>query len=76
VHAADEDAREKARAIVATLLPPDRKGRSIAARRFDERSRAAAKALGAAYHAERLWLFLPSGDGLPEAQHPLELSRL
>ena len=24
------------------------------------------------YHAERFWLFLPSGDGLPEVQHPLE----
>ena len=32
----------------------------------------AAKALGAPYHAERLWLFLPAGDGLPEARHPLE----
>ena len=26
------------------------------------------------YHAERLWLFLPSSDGLPEVQHPLELA--
>ena len=26
------------------------------------------------YHAERFWLFLPSGDGLPEIQHPMELA--
>jgi hypothetical protein len=28
------------------------------------------------YHAERLWLFLPSGDGLPEVQHPLDLEEV
>jgi hypothetical protein len=28
--------------------------------------------MGGVYHAERFWLFLPSGDGLPEVQHPLE----
>ena len=25
-------------------------------------------------NTERFWLFLPSGDGLPEVQHPLELA--
>jgi LmbE family N-acetylglucosaminyl deacetylase len=74
VHVADEDARERAQAIVASLLPVDRKGRARAAQRFEARARAAAKALGGVYHAERFWLFLPSGDGLPEVQHPLELS--
>jgi hypothetical protein len=74
VHVADEDARQRAQAIVASLLPGDRKGRPRAAQRFDVRARAAAKALGGVYHAERFWLFLPSGDGLPEVQHPLELS--
>jgi hypothetical protein len=76
VHAADEDTRDRARAIVATLLPRDRQGRQRAARRFDARATAAAKRLGAAYHAERLWLFLPSGDGLPEVQHPMEMTEV
>jgi hypothetical protein len=74
VHVADEDARQRAQAIVASLLPVDRGGQPRAAQRFDARARAAAKALGGVYHAERFWLFLPSGDGLPEVQHPLELS--
>jgi LmbE family N-acetylglucosaminyl deacetylase len=72
VHVADEDARAVAQAIAASLLPVDRKGRPRAALRFEARARAAAKALGGVYHAERFWLFLPSGDGLPEVQHPLE----
>jgi len=33
---------------------------------LNARADSTAKALGAAYHAERLWLFLPSSDGLPE----------
>jgi LmbE family N-acetylglucosaminyl deacetylase len=74
VHAADEEARERARAIAASLLPRDRKGRARAAQRFESRARAASSALGGVYHAERFWLFLPSGDGLPEVQHPHELS--
>jgi hypothetical protein len=43
-----------------------------AARRFNSRAAAAAKRMGAVYHAERVWLFLPSGDGLAEVRHPLE----
>jgi len=76
VHAADEEARERARAIVGVLLPKDGKGRPRAANRFNACAAAAAKKLGGVYHAERLWLFLPSGDGLPEVQHPLELSEV
>jgi len=76
VHVADEDARERAQAIAASLLPADRKGRPRAAQRFESRARAAAKALGGVYHAERFWLFLPSGDGLPEIQHPLEMAQM
>ena len=30
------------------------------------------RGMGAVYHAERVWLFLPSGDGLSEVRHPLE----
>ena len=63
----------RARAIAEALLPADRHGRPRAAERFNARASAAAKKLGGVYHAERLWLFLPSGDGLPEIQHPLEL---
>ena len=76
VHAADEDARDRARAIVAMLLPKDSKGRPRAARRFDARASAVAKKLGGVYHAERFWLFLPSGDGLPEVQHPMEMTEV
>jgi LmbE family N-acetylglucosaminyl deacetylase len=76
VHAADEDARDQARAIAEALLPKDGKGRPRSAQRFNARAAATAKALGAVYHAERLWLFLPSGDGLPEVQHPLEMSEV
>jgi len=76
VHAADEDARDRARAIAATLLPKDAKGRPRAARRFNALASAAAKKLGGVYHAERFWLFLPSGDGLPEVQHPMEMTEV
>jgi LmbE family N-acetylglucosaminyl deacetylase len=65
VHVADEEARDRAQAIAASLLPADHRGRPRAARRFEARARAAAKALGGVYHAERLWLLLPSeGSGL------------
>jgi hypothetical protein len=74
VYAADEDTRDRARAIVATLLPRDARGRRRAARRFDACAAAAAKKLGGVYHAERLWLFLPSGDGVPEVRHPMEMN--
>jgi hypothetical protein len=72
VHVADADAQARAEAIVELLLPRDGKGRARAARRFNACAAAAAKKLGGVYHAERFWLFLPSGDGLPEVQHPLE----
>jgi hypothetical protein len=72
VHRADEEAMRRARAIAEALLPADRHGRPRAAERFNARASAAAKKLGGVYHAERLWLFLPSGDGLPEIEHPLE----
>jgi LmbE family N-acetylglucosaminyl deacetylase len=72
VHLADADARARVEAIVDLLLPRDGKGRPRAAKRFNARAAAAAKKLGGVYHAERFWLFLPSGDGLPEVQHPLE----
>lgn len=72
VHVADEEARDRAQAAAQLLLPKDRKGRSRAAQRFNRRATAAAKKLGGVYHAERFWLVLPSHDGLPEIQHPLE----
>ena len=72
VHAADEEARTLAREAAESVLPRDRKGRARCARRFSARADRAAKRLGAPYHAERFWLFLPSSDGLPEVRHPLE----
>lgn len=75
VYQGDEEARDRARAAAATLLPRDGKGRPRAADRFNARAAAVAKKLGGVYHAERFWLFLPSSDGLPEVQHPLELPR-
>ena len=72
VHAGDEEARSLGREISASLLPVDRNGRPRGADRFNARADRAARALGAAYHAERLWLFLPSGEGLSEVRHPLE----
>ena len=69
-------ARDRARAIVESLLPRGPQGpRRGPPGASTHRPRAAAKALGGVYHAERFWLFLPSGDGLPEVQHPLELSK-
>ncbi|MCG6928418.1 MAG: hypothetical protein LJF30_24290 [Acidobacteria bacterium] len=72
VCAADEEAAALGRSLSESLLPVDRKGRPRGARRFNSCAESAAKALGAAYHAERLWLFLPSGEGLAEVRHPLE----
>jgi len=72
VCAADEEARSLGREISDLLLPADRKGRPRSAGRFNACADRAAKRLGGAYHAERLWLFLPSGEGLPEVRHPLE----
>jgi LmbE family N-acetylglucosaminyl deacetylase len=72
VHPADEDALLRARDAASLLLPRGQRNRPLAARRFNSRAAAAAKTLGAVYHAERFWLFLPSGEGLPEVQHPLE----
>jgi LmbE family N-acetylglucosaminyl deacetylase len=72
VCAADEEASVLGRSLSESLLPADRKGRPRRARRFNARAAKTARALGAAYHAERLWLFLPSGEGLAEVRHPLE----
>jgi len=72
VHVADEEARSRAQAVAEALLPRDRKGRPRSAQRFNMRATALGKTLGGVYHAERLWLFLPAHDGLPEIQHPLE----
>jgi LmbE family N-acetylglucosaminyl deacetylase len=76
VYTADEEARDRAQAVVAALLPKDAKGRPRAARRFDACAAAAAKKLGGVYHAERFWLFLPSGDGVPEVRHPMEMAEI
>jgi LmbE family N-acetylglucosaminyl deacetylase len=76
VYAADEGARDRARAAATALLPRDGKGRPRAARRFNARAAAAAKRLGGVYHAERFWLFLPSGDGVPEVRHPMEMTEV
>jgi hypothetical protein len=76
VHSADEDALKRASAVAEALLPRDAKGRGRAAEQFRRRAAAAAARLGATYHAERLWLFLPSREGLPEAQHPMELAEV
>jgi len=72
VHPADEDALLRAREVANLLLPRGKGNRPRAAGRFNLRATSAAKQLGGVYHAERFWLFLPSGDGLPEVQHPLE----
>jgi len=72
LHVADEEALQRASAIAEALLPKDGRGRPRPAESFRRRAALAAKRLGGVYHAERFWLFLPSGDGLPEAQHPLE----
>jgi hypothetical protein len=72
VHAGDDEARALAAEVAEIVLPRDGKGRPRAARRFSARAEKAARRLGAPYHAEKLWLFLPSGEGLPEVRHPLE----
>jgi hypothetical protein len=72
VHSGGEDARTRAQAVALALLPKDAKGRSRSAQRFNARAAALTKTLGGVYHSERLWLFLPAHDGLPEVQHPLE----
>ncbi len=76
VYAADEEARDRARVVVAALLPKDDRGRPRAARRFDACAALAAKKLGGVYHAERFWLFLPSGEGVPEIRHPMEMTEI
>jgi LmbE family N-acetylglucosaminyl deacetylase len=76
VYTADEEARDRARAAAAALLPKDGKGRPRAARRFDACAAVAAKKLGGVYHAERFWLFLPSGEGVPEIRHPMEMAEI
>lgn len=72
LHSADEDTRQIAREIACALLAHDRKGRPRGGQRFNRRVDQATKSLGAVYHAERVWLFLPSGDGLHEIRHPLD----
>jgi hypothetical protein len=72
VHSTDEETRELARDIACQLLVRDRKGRPRGGRRFNKRASQATKTLGAVYHAERVWLFLPSGEGLHEIRHPLD----
>jgi hypothetical protein len=67
VHMGDEGARAHAEQIALAVLPRDAKGRPRAAQRFNARAAALSKALGGVYHAERFWLFLPSGDGLPRS---------
>jgi hypothetical protein len=71
VHVADEDARPARRPWRGA--PAQGRQRAARARRSAQHARdALAKTLGGVYHAERLWLFLPAHDGLPEIQHPLE----
>jgi len=72
----DEEAAARAGAVAELLLPRDAKLRSLAAQRFNDRAARAARRLGGVYHAERLWLFLPSNDSLAETQHPTDLPQL
>lgn len=76
VHHGDEEALRVTRDVVDSLLPLDLKGRPRAAERFHARAAAAARRAGGGPVAERFWLFLPSGDGLPEVQHPMELTEV
>jgi hypothetical protein len=69
---ADEEARDLGREAARLILPTDRKGRPRSAERFSARADAAAKSLGGVYHAERLWLVLPSSEPLPGLGHPLD----
>ena len=73
LHMADEETAIRARAVAEVLLPRDAKLRPWAAQRFNARAARAARRLGGIYHAERLWLFLPSNDSLAETQHPTDL---
>ena len=71
VHAADPPALAAARAATLALLPPDPRGRSRRARRFEALSAAYARRLGAAGgYAERFWLLLPSPHGAQEIALP------
>jgi hypothetical protein len=77
VHMADEDAARQAQRVSELLLAAEgKRKRQQAVLRFQARSLAAARQLGSVYHAERLWLFLPSGEGLPEVQHRLEVAEI
>ena len=76
LHMGDESTQDRAEGIALALLPKDDRGQPRAAQRFNARALALSKALGGVYHAERFWLFLPSGDGLPEVQHPLEMAEV
>jgi LmbE family N-acetylglucosaminyl deacetylase len=75
LHMGDEEAATRARAVAEVLLPRDAKQRPWAALRFNAHAAGAARRLGGVYHAERLWLFLPSNGSLAETQHPLELAQ-
>jgi LmbE family N-acetylglucosaminyl deacetylase len=75
LHMADEEAANRARAVAEVLMPRDARLRPRAAQRFNARAARAARKLGGIYHAERLWLFLPSNDSLAETQHPLDLAQ-
>lgn len=74
VHLGDEQGLRAVREAARRLLPRDAKGRPRRADKFEKRLRAAAKRLGSLYYAERAWLFLPSGEGIPENQHLLDLA--
>jgi hypothetical protein len=73
LHMGDEEGASRARALAEVLLPRDAKLRPRAAKRFNARAAKAARQLGGIYHAERLWLFLPSNASLAETQHPTDL---
>jgi LmbE family N-acetylglucosaminyl deacetylase len=74
LHMGDEEAATRARAVSELLLPRDARLRARAAQRFSARAVRTARRLGGIYHAERLWLFLPSNDSLAETQHPTDLA--
>ncbi len=76
LHMGDEEIAARARAVAELLLPRDTKLRTRAAQRFSTHAARAARRLGGIYHAERLWLFLPSNDSLAETQHPTDLGAL
>jgi hypothetical protein len=70
VHAADAPALAAAHEALLALLPPDARGRARKARRFETLSAAYTRRLGAAGHAERFWLLLPSLHGAEEVVLP------